>query len=146
MSFDDTRVMSHGADVHDADDMRMAMTRVAGFIDNPIADVKITPAASTASPRTINIQVRDRLNEAWKGRWWVRLAFGASEWAVGGGQTITVTSAGASVVIVVDQVYDILTNADGTIALQLAAAAGTRYFTASVIGRAQSTVGGVAIT
>ena len=118
--------------------MRLALTQVAGFIDNPIADVLVTPEETETSPRTITIQVRDRLNVNWKGRWWVRVAFGSTEWERDGSLTITITSAAISIPIVADQVYDLLTNSDGTATLTIDGADDTYYLTSTVLGRAQS--------
>lgn len=145
MSYNEARVMTHAPDSGNADELRLALTRIAGFIDNPIADVSITPETTATSPRLVTFQVRDRLNVAWKARWWVEIMVGTSEYDAGGTQTLTIVTGAVMVQIVPDVLVRCLTDANGVVALNVAAAAGTRYITASVVGRAQSS-GAVSIT
>lgn len=144
MAFDEAKVMPSDIDAKSVQAVALAFSQLAGFIDNPIADVRISAETPTASPRTVTIQVRDRLNNPWPGRWWVKVLVGTTAFDAGGTHTVTWTSGAVVLVLSPDESYLCLTNSDGSLELTLAAAAGTRHFTASVVGRAQS--GSVGVT
>lgn len=144
MPFNDSRTLTP-IDGKKPDDIALFAARVASLIDNPIADVKITPETDTTSPRTVTIQVRDRHGDVWKGRWWVRVMVGDAEYGSLGTHTVALVTGEQMLNLAPDRVVDILTTSDGSASFSIAASAGTRYVTASIIGRAQSS-GTVSIT
>lgn len=144
MAFGDARVLSADVLTSRPDAMRLLVAQLAGFIDNPLADLLITPEATTASPRKVAFQVRDRIDEPWPGRWWLLLAFGSAEFTLGTGQTLTVVT-GSGFELAADSVLLVLTDATGLAEVEIDAAAGNRHVTASVVGRAQAS-GAIAIT
>lgn len=118
---------------------------IAELIYRPVADVRLSAEATTTSPRTVTAQVIDRRGANKPGRWWVRLMFGTAEWDSTTGQTVTIVSAAVSLVLSADRVYDVLTDADGSIKLTIAGAADDYYVTGSVLGPAASS-GAVGVT
>lgn len=143
--FEDSRVLQSKPDVGNTNNLRLFAQQLAGFIDNPIADVRFTPEDVTASPRSVTVQVRDRLGEPWKARWWVLLMFGDAAFDTTATQTISFTGGAVAIEIKPDQVYLAMTDANGSIALTIAGSADDYFITASVVGRAQSS-GAVPVT
>jgi hypothetical protein len=137
MAFSDIRVMR--SDVKpDAADIRLAFTNLAGFLDNPLADLRITAETPTASPRTVTLAVRDRLDVPWPGRWLVLFTVGETAYKQDGTHTITVPTDNIVATLVADKCYLIVTDSSGSVSIDIAAAAGTRKVSASVIGRMQA--------
>jgi len=136
MAFNDIRVMR--SDIKpDPGDIRLAFTNLAGFLDNPIADVRITAETPTASPRTVTLTVRDRLDVPWQGRWVLLVMVGDTSYQQDGTHTLTIAAANTVAELVADKCYILLTDSDGTVDIDIAAAAGSKRVSASVVGRMQ---------
>lgn len=111
-----------------------AIRDIGLFLDQPLAGVRITGELATTSPRKVTLQVVDRLGAAKPGRWWVRFTVGDTEWTSSATQTIAVTSSLQAITVTADEVYDVLTNADGIAEFNITGAADTYYVSAIVLG------------
>ncbi len=89
------------------------------------------PETDGTTPRTVTIQLIDRVEVYKTGRFWLRLMFGTAPFTMSSGLTVTVLSASASFVPVADQLIEVLTNEDGTVALEVDYV-GSWYITASI--------------
>lgn len=138
MSFTDARVLSPNT-TSSPDEVRVALSRIAGFIDNPIADVSITPIASTTTPRKVTLQVRDRLNNPWKARWIVWVMVGPTQWSISasGAQTVVLVTGHALVQVVTGALLRGVTNSSGILEFTIDTT-GSVWVTVDVEGRAQS--------
>ncbi len=136
MSFKDPRVLAPVPE-GDVTAMRAALTKVAGFIDDPIADVRFSPEDDDSSPRSVTIQVRDRLNKPWAGRWVLFLSFSTTQWGSDATQTVAISGAASVTEIASNAAYIVVTESDGSCLAEIGGISAEYYITASVIGRAQ---------
>lgn len=101
--------------------------------------MRITAGAEDGGgTRRITLQVMDRRQADFPGRWivavWIATAAGGDP---GGTQSVAVVTGYAWRTVVADQAFEFVTDADGTIELDVTeAGAATRVFVAAVLGLA----------
>jgi hypothetical protein len=140
MAFREPRVLTPDVNVVDQAALRLFIRQLAGHFDDPPADVRFKPETTTASPRSIEIQVQDRLGNAWKGRWLILVVVGTAAYAGSAGTHTITASDGLILETLTSGALLCLTDADGLLTLDVAATGPTtRHIMASIVGRAQAT-------
>lgn len=114
--------------------------RIAGFIDDPIAHCSHVAGTEAANVIRVTMQVRDRLEVPWAGRWLVWVIITATE---NGDpvatQTVTFNSGTVLETVLVDGVWRVITTTAGLIEMDVTiAGAATRYVHTIVQKRADS--------
>lgn len=119
-------------------DMHTALERV---VDKPLRRAPATIGAEVANTRTITLQVRDRINRPVTGRFVVELWISTSSGGgPGGTQTVSVSSGTIMQTIAANQQYELLTAADGTLAIDITiTGAASRWVSTIVRGEAVET-------
>lgn len=117
-----------------------AFRRIAGFIDDPIAHCSHVAGTEAANVIRVTLQVRDRLDVVWPGRWLVWVFITATE---NGDpvatQTVTFNSGSVLETVLIDGVWRVVTTTAGLIELDITiVGAATRYVHTIVEKRADS--------
>lgn len=112
------------------------LTRVAGFIDQPIADGAVSVGAEAANVRRFTLEVVNRLDRPRPGRWLVLVWLAETAYGAPGGTQTTSFNAGTVVEeLAADQAWVVLTDADGAVELDVTVAgAATRHLHHLVLG------------
>lgn len=114
---------------------------VAGKFDVGIAQVRVTASPEVVNVRTVTLQLVDRNGAPLKERWMARVWVATTAFAAPGGtQTVAVTAGTIFQTIVGNQHYLIMTDANGTITLDVTVSGlGTRHIHAYAIAPIDTT-------
>lgn len=120
-----------------AEQVRTHSQRVAQYIDLQIGQVKVEIGAQAGDTRTLTFQVRDRRRRDLLGRWPVLIYVATTEEGNPSAtdNTVVVTTGTVLVTCIANAAYLVLTDASGSIELDLDVAnPGTRWVHAVVLG------------
>ncbi len=98
--------------------------------DDPTGVVTVEAGAEVANVRELTLQVRDRLGKPWPGRWlvWFFLSPTENGDPSASGNSVAVTTGTIFQAVIADAAYQVLTDEDGKIVVELdVSGTGTRW-------------------